>query len=72
MHLELQAGLGDKPIARLTRAHVEETKIARAAKPEAANHVLKMLRVLLNYAVFRGWREAVSPRWRRLSRLDRG
>jgi integrase len=42
---------GDKPVARLTRAHVKDIIGAKADTPESANNLLKALRVLLDYAV---------------------
>jgi integrase len=42
---------GDKPIARLGRAHIKDIIGAKASTPEAANNLLKVLRVLLGYAV---------------------
>jgi integrase len=42
---------GDKPVARLGRAHITDIIGAKASTPEAANNLLKVLRVLLNYAV---------------------
>ena len=42
---------GDKPINRLRRAHINEIIGAKADTPEAANNLLKVLRLLLNYAV---------------------
>jgi integrase len=42
---------GDKPIARLERGHIKDIIGARAETPEAANNLLKVLRVLLAYAV---------------------
>ena len=42
---------GSKPIKGLSRAHIRAIIEARAAKPEAANHLLKVLRVMLGYAV---------------------
>jgi integrase len=42
---------GTKPVARLTRAHVKDIIGAKADTPEAANNLLKVLRVLLDYAV---------------------
>ncbi len=41
---------GDKPIARLGRAHIKDIIGAKANTPEAANNLLKVLRVLLAYA----------------------
>ena len=42
---------GTKPVARLTRAHVKDIIGAKADTPEAANSLLKVLRVILQYAV---------------------
>jgi integrase len=42
---------GDKPVARLGRAHMKEIIGAKAGTPEAANNLLKVLRVVLSYAV---------------------
>src|SRR6516225_16108 len=42
---------GTKPIKGLTRAHIRAIIEAKSAKPEAANHLLKVLRVMLGYAV---------------------
>jgi integrase len=42
---------GTKPVARLTRAHVKDIIGAKATTPEAANSLLKVLRVILKYAV---------------------
>jgi integrase len=42
---------GDSPINRLARSHIKEIIGAKANTPEAANNLLKVLRVLLNYAV---------------------
>jgi integrase len=42
---------GDKPVARLGRVHIQEIIGAKADTPEAANNLLKVLRVMLNYAV---------------------
>jgi integrase len=42
---------GKKPVARLTRAHVKDIIAAKADTPEAANNLLKVLRVLLDYAL---------------------
>jgi integrase len=38
-------------ITRLGRAHINELIGAKAATPDAANNLLKVLKVLLNYAV---------------------
>jgi integrase len=42
---------GDKPLARLERDHIKNIIGAKADTPEAANNLLKMLRLLLKYAV---------------------
>src|SRR5262245_52924909 len=42
---------GTKPVARLQRAHVKDIIGAKAGTPEAANNLLKILRVLLAYAI---------------------
>ena len=42
---------GDKPVKGLARKHVSDIVGAKAATPEAANKLLKVMRGLLNYAV---------------------
>jgi hypothetical protein len=42
---------GTKPISRLGRAHIKDIIGAKASTPEAANNLLKVLRVLLSHAV---------------------
>ena len=42
---------GDKPVKGLGRTHIKEIIGAKADTPEAANNLLKVLRVLLAYAV---------------------
>jgi integrase len=42
---------GAKPISRLGRAHIKDIIGAKASTPEAANNLLKVLRVLLSHAV---------------------
>jgi integrase len=42
---------GNKPVARLERKHIKDIIGAKAATPQAANNLLKVLRLLLNYAV---------------------
>ena len=42
---------GKKPVARLCRTHIKDIIGAKADTPEAANNLLKVLRVLLDYAV---------------------
>jgi len=42
---------GDKPLSLLKRSHIQQIIGDKAATPEAANNLLKVLRVLLGYAV---------------------
>jgi integrase len=42
---------GSKPVKRLKRSHISDIIGAKADTPEAANNLLKVLRVLLDYAV---------------------
>jgi integrase len=42
---------GDKPLKGLKRAHIKEIIGAKATTPEAANALLKVLRVMLGFAV---------------------
>jgi integrase len=42
---------GEKPLKGLARSHISEIIGARAATPEAANKLLKTLRVILNHGV---------------------
>ena len=42
---------GDKPINRLTRGHIKDIIGAKANTPEGANNLLKVLRLILNFAV---------------------
>ena len=42
---------GNKPLRGLSRKHIKAIIEAKAATPEAANHLLKVLRVMLSYAV---------------------
>ena len=75
---------GDKPVAKLQRAHVKDIVAAkanivdgRANTPAAANSLLKVLRLLLNHAVDRDMIAAnpvigVQGSRRRLSHLERG
>ena len=74
----LRSEHGSKPIARLERSHIKNIISAKAATPSAANNLLKVLRVLLSYAVDIGMiqsndhrREALQGPRRRVSHLDR-
>jgi integrase len=42
---------GDKPVARLERKHINDILGAKSKTPQAANNLLKVLRLLLNYAI---------------------
>jgi hypothetical protein len=42
---------GDKPLKGLRREHIKQIMAAKAATPEAANNLIKIPRVMLNYAV---------------------
>jgi hypothetical protein len=48
---KFRAEHGTKPIKSLSRAHIKAIIQAKAATPEAANHLLKVLSVMLSYAV---------------------
>jgi integrase len=45
---------GSKPLKGLHRQHIRDIIGAKAATPEAANHLLKTLRIMLAYAVDQG------------------
>jgi integrase len=49
---------GVKPLRGLHRQHISAVIGAKADKPEAANHLLKTLRIILAYAVVQGMIEA--------------
>jgi integrase len=42
---------GKKPVPRLGRAHIKDIIGAKANTPQAANNLLKVLRILLNHAI---------------------
>src|SRR5262249_54034290 len=48
---EIRSKHGDKPVARLTREHIKSVIGSKSDTPQAANNLLKVLRLLLNYAV---------------------
>ena len=52
-----RAKAGDAPVARLTAEHVRRLLDEKAATPAAANALLAMLRLLMRFAVERGWRK---------------
>lgn len=47
---------GDKPVAQLQREHVRRLVSARSATPAGANALLKLLRLLMRFAMNEGWR----------------
>jgi integrase len=48
---------GDKPVALLERKHINALIAERVSTPFAANHWLRMVRVLMKFAVTEGWRK---------------
>src|SRR5262249_14964832 len=56
----LQERHGDKPVRLMMRRHVRQMRDVKAATPGAANTILRMLKILLNFAVDEEWIEA-SP-----------
>ncbi len=49
---------GDKPLRGLRREHIKQIMADKAETPEAANNLIKILRVMLNYAVDLGMIES--------------
>ena len=58
----LRSDYGDKPIARLERRHVAAMIDGRAQTPAAANNALRILRMLMGFALERGMISA-DPTW---------
>jgi integrase len=58
----LRADYGDNPIARLERRHVAAMIDRRAQTPAAANNALRILRMLMGFALDRGM-ITVDPTW---------
>lgn len=54
----LQAAHGDKPVRQLRRRHVRKMRDERADTPGAANTIVRMLKLVLNFAVEEEWIEA--------------
>jgi integrase len=57
---------GDKPVALLTRQHINAMLAQKVTTPAAGNHWLRLVKVLMAFAVEEGWRAdnpamAVSP-----------
>jgi site-specific recombinase XerD len=51
-----RADHGDKPIALLERRHVRDMVAKKAATPAAANNMLRMIRLLMRFAIEEEWR----------------
>ena len=52
----LRAEHGDKPVALLTRAHINAMLAQRVTTPAAANHWLRLVKALMAFAVEEGFR----------------
>jgi integrase len=48
---------GDKPVALLTRQHINAMLAAKVVTPAAANHWLRLVKSLMVFAVEEGWRK---------------
>jgi len=48
---------GDRPVASLERQHVKAIIAKRVETPAAASNLLRMIRILLRFAVDEGWRK---------------
>ena len=48
---------GDKPVALLTRQHINAMLAKRVLTPAAANHWLRLVKALMAFAVEEGWRK---------------
>jgi integrase len=48
---------GDKPAARLERHNVKDLMAGKANTPSAANNLLKLIRILMRFAIEEGWRK---------------
>jgi site-specific recombinase XerD len=47
---------GDKPAAQLERRHVRDMVAKKAETPVAANNLLRMIRILMRFAIEEEWR----------------
>jgi hypothetical protein len=54
---KFRAAHGDKPVALLTRQHINVLLSQRVDTPAAANHWLRLVKALMAYAVEEGWRK---------------
>lgn len=52
---------GEKPVKMLKPEHVRRQISAKADTPAAANNLLKVLRMLMRFAVEDGWRTTIRP-----------
>jgi integrase len=52
-----RAQYGELPVAGLEGKHVRALLDARAERPAAANNLLRMLKMLMRFAIERGWRK---------------
>jgi integrase len=52
-----RADHGTKPVALLERRHVRDMVAAKAATPAAANNLLRIVRMLMRFAIEEGWRK---------------
>ena len=48
---------GDKPVALLTRKHIDAILAQKVRTPSAANHWLRLIKTLMAFAVEDGWRK---------------
>ena len=48
---------GDKPVAKLERRHVRDMMAAKANTPAAANNMVRMIRILMRFAIDEEWRK---------------
>jgi hypothetical protein len=56
----LQLAHGDKRVANLRRRHIRKMRDTRTATPGAANTIVRMLKIVLNFAVEEEWIENQS------------
>jgi integrase len=54
---KFRAEHGDKPLALLTRKHINAMLAQRVTTPAAANHWLRLMKMLMAFAVTEGWRK---------------
>lgn len=54
---DLERGFGDQPVIAITRRHVALWRDKMQAKPGAANKMLRVLKVLMSFAVDRSYRK---------------